>query len=198
MTQTDEFTTEQFGDTPPPMGLDDPLELDDLMEKAETPERDFADLPDGMYIGYVYMAKAGRFASGQHIGKDFVTVRFRVMDGEKRGKTQGKMYRLVDATGAGFFKADVATFGIDVASEGMTWASFVREGGIQMLQHRIVQFQVKRKPNTKNPGGDPFVNVFVNKLVSGRAIDDDLLAMDEGRVSESAAAVGASTGEFSL
>lgn len=192
--------TEMYDSTPAPYAGADPFDFDAAMDAAETPSYS-GDLPAGKYVGYVWKAECHTITKGDHAGQPMAKIALRVMDGKMRGHSQDRAYFFKKVLPGekpcldyGFFKGDVATLNVDIAALGFTsWGAFIANG-LDNLRNRIVEFEVKVKAG-KN--GGEFVNVYINRLVNGRAIEADLVALDEaGKRAPDTAMAGATSGGY--
>lgn len=190
-----------------PDGFDDEFEDEFNAEYEAAPAsagRSFEDLPAGKYIAYVRQATGGVFEQGDNAGKRWVSLTFRVMDGPHRGCSQNKFYRFAGATReaiqkqVGFFKTDMATMGVDLAAIGMTPAQLV-VNGLHELRNRVMAVHVVY--TTKE--GVEYANLYIDRVVNGKPIDEELQAMDTanqwapaGGVSGGNAGAGGATGRF--
>lgn len=160
-----------------PEGFDD--EFDELLnadwEVAEvSAPRSFEDLPAGKYVAYIRSAVASTFEQGDNTGKKKIVLTLRVMESNHRGVSQTKFYGLTDLKKVGFFKSDIVTMGVDLAGIGMNPAQFVNNG-LHVLLNRVIAITVTHKPN---PEGGEYVNLYIDRVVNGKPIPEDLLAMD--------------------
>lgn len=188
--------TDELSMTPPPeapagwtppteaamMDIEDPFaDLDKAFEATEA-KGDFSDdLPDGRYSAFSYKVKPYKVENGKKAGYSGICVTFRVMTGEQRGQTQNHMrsFHAQDTDSMGWLKKDLANMGIldDMKQEGVTLGQLLTTR-MNMFLDRVCEIQVKRTQSS-DPN-NPFVNVYVNRVIHDIGIPADLMFADGG------------------
>lgn len=182
MTQT-QMATDQYDDNdipdPNDLGIDDPFAgMDEAYESAPIPENMSNDLPDGKYQCFVFSATQVKIenAESKRFGYIGIKLCFRVLNGEHRGENQyhTRFFHPTDEKSMGWLKKDLASLGVDTAmrEKGLTIRMLLKEH-LHLFLDRCVEIQVKRTPNQNKPDS-PYVNVYINRLLDGMAIPEEL------------------------
>ena len=158
-----------------PPDIADPFaDADDAYEKAEVKEGG-ADLPDGKYQGFIAAVKPFRIAQGKRTGYAGITLRICVIVGEHRGETQSHMrsFHAQDADSMSWLKKDLAAIGVQdvMTAQGIKLRELCTER-LDIFLDRVIEFQVKRT-SSQDPE-KPFINVYLNRVLTGVVIPDDL------------------------
>lgn len=196
-TSTDTDTPEEW--TPPvdgpDMDIEDPFAgMDEAFDAApETATPDFTDLPDGKYQAFVYSASQFKIdkPGSKRFGYVGINLRFRVLNGPHRGETQSHMrsFHKDDQASLGWFKKDLAALGMmPVIQEQKISIRQLMGEQIGLFLDRAVEIQVKRTAS-QDPA-NPFVNVYINRVLDGVAIPEDLKTMPAGATGGNGGAAG--------
>lgn len=160
-------------------GIDDPFagydEAFGNAEVKETPE--FTDLPDGKYQAFVFSAKPYQIEKpgSKKFGYHGIALRFRVLNGPHRGQMQSHMrsFHKDDMDSMGWLKKDLAALGVlDAMQQQGIGVRQLLQGHLPLFLDRTVEIQVKRTAS-QDPA-NPFVNVYINRVLNGVVIPDDL------------------------
>lgn len=199
------MTTQTIFDTPeewtppvdgPDMDIEDPFAgMDEALASApDVAMPSYTELPDGRYQVFIYSASqfhVNRPGSKRHGYVGFY-LRLRVLNGPHRGETHPyrRYFHKNDAVSMGWLRKDLAALGMleKIQQEHISVRDLLGEQ-IGLFVDRCIEIQVKRSANPNDPS-NPYVNTYINRVLDGVTIPEDLKTMPAGATGGNGGAAG--------